>query len=158
MNLQQRTTWIKQKAFELGFAEVGIAKAEFMEPEARQLEKWLNKNYQGKMAYLENHFDKRVDPTKLVHGSKSIISLLYNYFPKEKQQDKSAPKFARYAFGEDYHFVLKRKLKTFLKFNTRKHRSGSRKVFCRLCTCDGKGLGKAFRSGVGWKKYIDHSS
>ncbi len=114
MNIQQRTLWIKQKAAALGFVSAGISKAEFMEPEARNLEAWLNQNFQGKMSYLENHFDKRVDPTKLVPGAKSVISLAYNYYPEKIQKDPKAPKIARYAYGEDYHFVLKHRLKTFL--------------------------------------------
>jgi len=85
-----------------------------MQPEARQLEQWLNKNYNGKMAYMENHFDKRIDPTKLAPGAKSVVSLLFNYASEEKQVDKSAPKISKYAYGKDYHFVIKEKLKQFI--------------------------------------------
>jgi epoxyqueuosine reductase len=105
------TQFIRQQAKQLGFAQIGISKAEFMEPEAKNLEQWLTKGNHGKMDYMARYFDKRVDPTKLVPGAKSVISLLFNYFPKEEQKDEKAPKIARYAFGRDYHKVLKKKLK-----------------------------------------------
>lgn len=115
IKIKERTVLIKALAHELGFAHIGIARAEMMEPEARRLEAWLNKDYHGKMTYMENHFEKRVDPTKLVPGAKSVVTLLYNYFPEKTQQDESSPKIAKYAYGRDYHFILKDKLKTFLK-------------------------------------------
>jgi epoxyqueuosine reductase len=105
---------IKSMARELGFLDCGISVAGHLDKESDKLEKWLSKGYHGTMQYLENHFDKRLDPTKLVPGAKSVISLLYNYFPERSQND-SAPKIAKYAYGEDYHFVIKRKLKDFLK-------------------------------------------
>lgn len=110
------TQLLKQEAYRLGFDYVGIAKAERMDEEARRLETWLNKGMHGKMSYMENHFEKRVDPTKLVPGAKSVVSLLYNHFPAQGQSDPEAPKLAKYAYGEDYHFVLKRKLKELLSF------------------------------------------
>jgi len=85
-----------------------------LQEEAGQLERWLNKNYNGKMHYMENHFDKRIDPTKLVPGAKSVVSLLFNYYTNEKQDDQRAPKISKYAFGKDYHFVVKEKLKQFM--------------------------------------------
>ncbi len=100
----------------LGFLSCGISKAEFLEEEAPRLEKWLNKNMHGEMRYMENHFDKRLDPTKLVEDSKSVISLLLNYYPSEVQQDDAAPKISKYAYGRDYHFVIKDKLKHLLHF------------------------------------------
>lgn len=100
---------IKQKAKELGFYSVGISKAGFLEEEAPKLERWLTNNHQGKMSYMENHFDKRLDPTKLVDGAKSVISLLYNYYPSQ-HQTASSFKISKYAYGEDYHFVIKEKL------------------------------------------------
>lgn len=108
---------IKKIAGELGFSYCGIAKAEFLEEEAPRLEEWLKRGYQGKMSYLENHFDKRLDPTLLVPGAKSVISLIYNYYP-EKDLSKENPesyKLAKYAYGEDYHYVVKDKLKLFLQ-------------------------------------------
>ena len=115
MDKNQLTNFIRDQAKSLGFLQVSFAKAEEMTEEARNLESWLNKNYQGKMSYLENHFDKRIDPRKLVDGAKSVISLSYNYFPEKAQTDISAPKLAKYAYGEDYHFVLKEKLNLFLQ-------------------------------------------
>lgn len=109
------TALIKQEATRLGFLSCGISKAEFLEQEAPRLEKWLNKNMNGEMAYMENHFDKRLDPTKLVEGSKSVISLLLNYYPEEQQRQDSY-KVSKYAYGTDYHFVIKDKLKQLLSF------------------------------------------
>jgi len=85
-----------------------------MQPEARQLEQWLNKNHHGKMTYMANHFDKRIDPKKLVPGAKSVVSLLFNYFTNRKQADAASPKISKYAYGKDYHFVIKEKLKQFM--------------------------------------------
>ncbi len=113
---QEYASLIKSKAKELGFDFCGIAKAEFLEEEAPRLENWLNRNYQGKMSYLENHFDKRLDPTKLVEGAKTVVSLAYSYFPGETlPEGQKDIKLAKYAYGEDYHFVIKDLLKTFLK-------------------------------------------
>ncbi len=114
--LLKHTNLIKQKAYELGFEEVGISKAGFLEEEAPKLEAWLNQNHHGEMGYLANHFDLRLDPSKLVPGAKSVISLSYNYFTEEKQKDLSAPKISKYAYGRDYHKVVRKKLKTFLQF------------------------------------------
>lgn len=101
--------FIKDQAKRLGFESCGIAKAEFLEEEAPRLEQWLANDFHGKMHYMENHFDKRLDPRLLVEGAKSVISLSYNYFPSEVQQNQSY-KIAKYAYGEDYHHVVKNKL------------------------------------------------
>lgn len=116
MDSTQRTRLVKEEAYRLGFSFVGVARAEYMEEEARRLEEWLNRGLHGSMQYMENHFEKRVDPTKLVPGAKTVVSLLYNYQSEVKQADPSAPKISRYAYGEDYHFVIKRKLKDLLRF------------------------------------------
>ncbi len=110
----KNTSLIKQTARDLGFMYCGIAKAEKLDDDARRLEKWLNQNMHGNMQYMENHFDMRVDPRKLVPGAKSVITLLQNYFP-EQQQRSDAPKVAKYAFGKDYHEVIRAKLKQFLQ-------------------------------------------
>ncbi|WP_298929312.1 tRNA epoxyqueuosine(34) reductase QueG [uncultured Allomuricauda sp.] len=116
MNLKtNHTELIKTEAKRLGFLSCGVSKAEFLEEEAPRLEKWLNQNMHGEMQYMENHFDKRLDPTKLVEGSKSVISLLLNYFP-EQDQIKNTYKVSKYAYGTDYHFVIKDKLKSLLHF------------------------------------------
>jgi len=110
------TQSIKTEAMRLGFLSCGISKADFLEEEAPRLEKWLSQNMHGEMSYMENHFDKRLDPTKLVLDSKSVISLLLNYYPSENQKDPDAPKLSKYAYGTDYHFVIKDKLKQLLHF------------------------------------------
>ena len=114
--IQTNTRLIKEKAYALGFQFIGIAKAERMEQEARRLEEWLNKGMHGKMQYMENHFEKRIDPSKLVEGAKTVVSLLYNYHNDQVQEDAEAPKIAQYAYGKDYHFVLKNKLKELLAY------------------------------------------
>ncbi|WP_108424910.1 tRNA epoxyqueuosine(34) reductase QueG [Flagellimonas amoyensis] len=114
-NRNKHTSMIKTEAKRLGFLSCGVSKAGFLEEEAPRLEKWLNQNRHGEMQYMENHFDKRLDPTKLVEGSKSVISLLLNYFPSE-QQNPDSYKISKYAYGTDYHFVIKDKLKSLLHF------------------------------------------
>ena len=106
---------IKAEAKRLGFLSCGISKADFLEEEAPRLETWLNKNMNGDMHYMENHFDKRLDPTLLVEGSKSVVSLLLNYYPSQKQTVNSY-KLSKYAYGNDYHHVIKHKLKSLLYF------------------------------------------
>ncbi len=105
---------IKEEAKRLGFLFCGIAPAGFLEEEAPLLEKWLKSGYHGEMSYMENHFDKRLDPRLLVAGAKSVISLGLNYYTEENQVDPEAPKLSMYAYGEDYHSVIKSKLKTLL--------------------------------------------
>ena len=104
------STFIKEEAKALGFLSCGIAKAGFLEEEAPRLEQWLRQGRHGEMHYMENHFDKHLDPTKLVPGAKSVVSLLLNYHTPEKQIDPTAPKISTYAFGQDYHKVIKDKL------------------------------------------------
>ncbi|MEQ8908297.1 MAG: tRNA epoxyqueuosine(34) reductase QueG [Vicingaceae bacterium] len=111
MNAAENSLLIKRKAYELGFAFVGIAKAKRLDEDAERLGKWLESGHQAKMSYLNNHFEKRVDPRKLVPGTKSVISLLFNYHTHDKQEDPEAPKLAKYAYGKDYHFVIKERLK-----------------------------------------------
>ncbi len=113
--LQHRANILRMHAERLGFDRVGIAKAEHMDEEARKLEWWLNKDYNGKMSYMANHFEKRVDPTLLVPGAKTVVSLSYNYYTEQEQTDKDAPKISKYAFGKDYHHIIKQKLKELLQ-------------------------------------------
>lgn len=115
MDRQERSKVVKDVAYELGFSFVGIARAERLDEEARRLEAWLNQGFHGQMGYMENHFDKRVDPTLLVPGARSVVSLMYNYHQPEKQRDPEAPKISQYALGEDYHFVIKDKLKALVR-------------------------------------------
>jgi len=112
----QYTRLIKTEAKRLGFLSCGISKAQFLEAEAPRLENWLTNNMHGEMQYMENHFDKRLDPTKLVEGSKSVVSLLLNYYPNEIQKQNNVPKISKYAYGTDYHFIIKDKLKELLHY------------------------------------------
>ncbi len=104
------SSFIKKTAKEVGFDFCGISKADFLEEQAPRLENWLRQGKQGEMRYMENYFDMRLDPRKLVEGSKSVISVLLNYYPEKKQEDVNAPKISKYAYGKDYHFVIKDKL------------------------------------------------
>lgn len=114
MNQQQQTQFIKQTALGLGFDYCGIARAEQLDEDARRLERWLQKGMHGSMAYMENYFDLRINPCKLVPGARSVITVLQNYFPAE-QQVPGAPKISKYAYGKDYHTVIKGKLKNMLE-------------------------------------------
>ena len=111
---EKHTSFIKATAKNLGFDYCGIATAQKLDDDARRLETWLNKGFQGTMNYMQNYFDLRVDPTKLVPGAKSVITLLLNYFPTQ-QQNHEAPQVSKYAYGKDYHEVIREKLKTFLR-------------------------------------------
>lgn len=111
---EKYTSFIKSTAKTLGFDYCGIATAEKLDKDARRLENWLSKGFQGNMHYMQNHFDLRIDPTRLVPGAKSMITLLLNYFPSETQKPE-APQVSKYAYGKDYHDVIREKLKIFLR-------------------------------------------
>ncbi len=145
---QAYTSLIKTEAKRLGFLSCGFSKAEFLEEEAPRLEKWLNKNRHGEMSYMENHFDKRLDPTKLVEGSKSVISLLLNYYPSEIQQDSTAPKISKYAYGTDYHYIIKDKLKTLLHYIQEEIGDVQGRAFVDSAPVLDKAW--AAKSGLGW--------
>lgn len=147
MNKSELTAVIKEEAYRLGFTHCGISKACFLEEDAPHLEQWLQKGMNGKMGYMERNFDKRLDPRKLVDGAKSVISLLYNYYPSEKQNPE-APKISKYAYGRDYHFVIKEKL--FLLFNFIREKAGN--VSGRVFTDSAPVLDRAWarKSGLGW--------
>jgi len=113
MNIALHTKLVKENALQFGFDFCGIAKAEKLDEDAHRLEQWLNKGMQGEMKYMERYFDLRIDPAKLVPGAKSVITLLLNYFPEQKQPHHS-PKISKYAYGKDYHFVIKEKLNALL--------------------------------------------
>ncbi|MEM0994215.1 MAG: tRNA epoxyqueuosine(34) reductase QueG [Bacteroidota bacterium] len=140
---------MRQHAYDLGFDFVGIAKAERLDKAAQQLEQWLNAGYHGKMQYMENHFEKRVDPTKLVPDSKSVVTLSHNYFPKQEQIAEDAPKLARYAYGKDYHHVLKHKLRTLL--NRLQEEIGAIEGRCFVDSAPVLERQWAARAGLGWK-------
>jgi epoxyqueuosine reductase len=141
------TSFIKSEAQRLGFLSCGISKAGFLETEAPRLEKWLKNNQNGKMSYMENHFDKRLDPTKLVDDAKSVVSLLLNYYPDNEQITDSF-KISKYAYGQDYHFVIKEKLKELL--TTIQTHIGA--VSGRAFVDSAPVLDKAWaaKSGLGW--------
>ena len=148
MSRRTHTNLIKSKAAELGFSFCGISKAEFLDKEAPLLEEWLRRGYQGKMSYLENHFDKRLDPSLLVPGARSVISLVYNYFPEKDLAKEGGLKIAKYAYGEDYHFVVKDKLKLLLE----QIRIEAGDVAGRAFVDSAPVMERAWaqRSGVGW--------
>lgn len=148
MSVTLHTHLLKNEAHRLGFSFVGIARAGFMDEEARRLEQWLHQGMHGQMSWMENHFDKRVDPRLLVDGAKSVVSLLFNYFPAKHQADPHAPKLARYAYGEDYHFVLKRKLKSLL--NTLRESIGDFNGRCFVDSAPVLERDWARRAGIGW--------
>lgn len=125
----------------------GISRAEFLEQEAPRLEKWLNENRHGQMSYMENHFDKRLDPRLLVDGAKSVISLLLNYYPTE-QQNPNSYKISKYAYGEDYHFVIKEKLNALLQFIQQEIGEVNGRVFVDSAPVLDKAW--AAKSGLGW--------
>lgn len=146
--LGSRSAGIKAKAAEMGFFLCGIARAEFMEEEARRLEKWLNQGFHGEMSYMENHFDKRTDPRLLVPGAKSVISLAYNYYHPEKQKDPEAPKISMYAYGKDYHKVVKKKLKQFFAWIQSEYGAVEGRYFVDSAPVLERDWAR--RSGVGW--------
>ena len=145
--IEKHTAIIKSEAKRLGFLSCGISKAGFLEEEAPRLEKWLNNNMNGQMRYMENHFDKRLNPTLLVDGAKSVISLLLNYYPSEFQNEESY-KISKYAYGQDYHFVIKEKLKELLYFIQTEIGDVSGRAFVDSAPVLDKAW--AAKSGLGW--------
>ncbi|MEO9481149.1 MAG: tRNA epoxyqueuosine(34) reductase QueG [Maribacter dokdonensis] len=141
------TNSIKTEAKRLGFLSCGISKVDFLEEEAPRLEKWLNNNMHGEMSYMANHFDKRLDPRKLVEGSKSVISLLLNYYPENTQLEDSY-KISKYAYGQDYHHIIKGKLRQLQEFITEE----IGEVHGRAFVDSAPVLDKAWaaKSGLGW--------
>jgi len=141
------TKLIKNIAKRLGFEYCGISKSEYLEGEAKDFEEWLKRGYQGKMSYLENNFDKRMDPSRLVPGAKSVISLIYNYFPEETYEN-TTHKIAKYAYGKDYHKVIKKKLKLFLSEIREKIGEIEGRIFVDSAPVHERAW--AQKSGLGW--------
>lgn len=148
LNKTQYTTLIKTQAKALGFLSCGISKADFLEDEAPKLEQWLNQNHHGEMSYMANHFDKRLNPRLLVPGAKSVVSLLLNYYTDQSQEDPEAPKISQYAFGEDYHSVIKDKLKTLMTNIHEEIGAVDGRVFVDSAPVMDKAW--AAKSGLGW--------
>ncbi len=138
---------IKRKATELGFSFCGFSKAQFLEEEASNLELWLKKKMHGEMSYMANHFDMRLDPQLLVPGAKSVVSLMYNYFPEEDLSQNEL-KISKYALGEDYHFVVKDKLKELMSFLQKEIGEINGRVFVDSAPVLEKAWAK--KSGLGW--------
>ncbi len=145
--IEKHTDFVKSKALELGFAYCGIAEAKKLDEDEQRLEQWLNKGLHGTMSYMENYFDKRVDPTLLVPGARSVITLLMNYYPAEKQRP-DAPQVSKYAYGKDYHDIIREKLNLFLQ----SIRENIGEVNGRGFTDSAPVLERSWaaRSGLGW--------
>lgn len=148
--ISHNTAIVKAIARDLGFDFCGISKAEFLAEDAPRLEKWLRNEAHGKMSYMENHFDKRLDPTKLVPGAKSVVSLLYNYYPTKDLSPEASDhhKIAKYAYGKDYHFVIKDKLKDFMRLLREKVGQIEGRVFVDSAPVMERQW--AAKSGLGW--------
>lgn len=150
MSIDIKSKWtnsIKTEAKRLGFLSCGVSKADFLEEEAPRLEQWLNNNMNGEMSYMANHFDKRLDPRKLVEGSKSVISLLLNYYPEETQRE-DAYKISKYAYGQDYHHIIKNKLRQLQEFITEEIGEVNGRAFVDSAPVLDKAW--AAKSGLGW--------
>ena len=139
---------IKLKAAELKFDACGIARAAHLEEDAVRLENWLLKGMQGSMHYMENHFEKRVDPRKLMEGARSVIAVLLNYYPEVQQKDPEAPVISKYAYGQDYHFVIKKRLKSLLKFIQNEIPGFNGRAFVDSAPVLDRAW--AFAAGIGW--------
>lgn len=139
---------VKDEAHRLGFLACGVARAGFLEEEAPRLEQWLREHRHGKMAYMANHFDLRLDPRKLVPGAKSVISLAYNYYTPREQADPDAPKLSTYAYGRDYHKVVKQRLKPLMTYITEHFGDVAMRAFVDSAPVMEKAW--AQRAGVGW--------
>ena len=145
--IDKNTAFIKSEAQALGFTFCGISKAGFLEEQAPKFENWLSQNMHGQMSYMQNYFDKRLDPTLLVPGSKSVVTVLFNYFTNDVQHP-DAPKVSKYAFGEDYHFVFKDKLKQLLIQINQKIGAVEGRVFTDSAPVMERAW--AAKSGLGW--------
>lgn len=149
MLAQRHTALLKAEAARLGFDFCGVSKADFLEDEAPRLEAWLNRNYHGQMGYMANHFDKRLDPRKLVEGAKSVVTVLLNYYPEQRlPEGPDDLKLSKYAYGEDYHFVIKDKLKDLMAFIQDEIGEVGGRVFVDSAPVMDKAWAK--RSGAGW--------
>jgi epoxyqueuosine reductase len=146
--MQHNASLIKQKAQELGFFHCGISRADFLEEEAPRLENWLKNGFHGKMGYMENHFDKRLDPRLLVDGARSVITLLFNYYTDAKPLNEDTPRISTYAYGDDYHQVVKEKLFDLFAFVREMFGDVQGRVFVDSAPVMDKAWAK--RSGAGW--------
>ncbi|MFA6946013.1 MAG: tRNA epoxyqueuosine(34) reductase QueG [Pedobacter sp.] len=148
VNRTKYSEFIKKEASKLGFQFCGISKAGFLEEEASRLEYWLKNGFQGEMSYMENYFDKRLDPRILVEDARSVISLSLNYYTDQKQEDPNAPKLSKYAYGSDYHFVIKDKLKCLMEVIRTEIGEVNGRVFVDSAPVMDKVWAK--KAGLGW--------
>ena len=139
---------IKAEALRLGFDGCGISRAAYLPKDARRLKQWLNNNYQGSMAYMENHADKRVDPTKLVEYAQSVISVILNYYPSKTQEDFDAPVISKYAYGVDYHNLIRKMLKNLLRYIQETIAQATGRAFVDSAPVLDRAW--AVRAGLGW--------
>lgn len=144
----QKSLSIKNEALRLGFSACGFSRATFLPEDAKRLRAWLDNGYHGSMQYMENHFDKRTDPSKLVEGAKSVVSLLLNYYTDERQEDPEAPVLSKYAYGTDYHFVMKDKMKSLHRFIRENFGPAEGRVFVDSAPVLDRAW--AVRAGLGW--------
>ncbi len=146
-SINPHTEKIKHKALEIGFSAIGISKAEYLEKESKQLKNWLQDGFHGEMKYMENHFEKRTDPRKLVDNAKSVISVLYNYYPPKVQPENSY-KISKYAYGRDYHLVVKEKLYKLFDYIKTLEPEAKARIFVDSAPVMEKVW--AAKSGLGW--------
>ena len=148
MSISEISVAIKEKALELGFADCGFSKAEYLSEDASRLQGWLDRGYHARMGYMANHFEKRTDPTKLVEGARSVISLLYNYYTDKVQSDPEAPVISKYAYGRDYHFVMKELLFELFDFIKSLHPQAEGRVFVDSAPVLDRAWAR--KAGLGW--------
>lgn len=148
LSLAQQTQFVKSRAQALGFDHCGISRAGLLEDEARKLERWLNQGKHGTMSWMENWFDKRIDPTKLMEGAKSVISVLLNYAPADDNLSIGPFKISRYAYGQDYHDVLKKKLSLLVQELQQQYGDFNARIFVDSAPVMDKAWAK--KSGLGW--------
>ena len=148
MTIDELSATIKEKALELGFAGCGFSRAEALPEDAERLKSWLTKGYHAGMGYMANHFEKRTDPTLLVDGARTVISLLYNYYTDRVQSDPEAPILSKYAYGKDYHFVMKDKMHLLFDFIKTLHPGTEGRVFVDSAPVLDRAW--ALRAGLGW--------
>lgn len=148
MNIREQSKRIKQKAIDIGFQSCGISRADFLTQDKSRLEDWLGQGMHGEMDYMKQNLEKRLDPRLLFEGAKSVVSVLLNYYPTQKQADPVAPVLSKYAYGKDYHFVLKAKLKTLLQIIQEEIAPCRGRVFADSAPVLDKAW--AARAGLGW--------
>lgn len=148
MSIPEISVTIKEKALELGFADCGFSKAEPLDEDAARLREWLDAGHHARMGYMANHFEKRCDPTVLVDGALSVISLLFNYYTDKEQSDPDAPVISKYAYGKDYHFVMKERLNLLFDFIRTLHPEAEGRVFVDSAPVLDRAWAK--KAGLGW--------